>query len=448
MPIVDHTDRPVHDPLRGDRSWPIRPLVTDAAWVATDLRDALAGHDAEGALRDVEKIAATGVTTIALGTRVGHDGDLRALLSSPSLPRDVTLVVDTVCDADAITRTITALADTRGAILHLHHGDADDADTTLVRAAAEHCRAQADAHPGAVRGVHYAPAGLPGLRWETLVAHCDALIDALQPSPERPLAMVLSVDADAIYPPHFADMVESVSRHLAGHGHVAVAVDVDGPAARALVATQLAVYAGATHVYGSALGMPTGAPLPTVAANLGVRSSVGATAPRTPDAHADVVALLHDHGINPPQQMEAEIRAAAAAAEDGGPRTPAEGWELFRRTFIDHDGPSLVSAGLDSRAGIDTVSARLLVDGTDRKTRGHGGGPVEAFVTGLDQLVGRHLRVDEFAQHSLGHGSDARAITYVRVDDGNVAAWGAGVDTSVLRSAFRAVLAAVARREG
>lgn len=153
------------------------------------------------------------------------------------------------------------------------------------------------------------------------------------------------------------------------------------------------------------------------------------------------------HGLDLPRGLRVDFARVVQriADEEGVEVTPERMWDEFRREYLEVDGPRLVSADITSHAGVDTVAARVLVDGADRGVRGHGNGPVDAFVTALDAVIGP-ARVVEFAQHSLGSGSDARAVAYVLLDRDGEATWGAGVDDSVVRAAFAAVLSAAARR--
>jgi 2-isopropylmalate synthase len=51
------------------------------------------------------------------------------------------------------------------------------------------------------------------------------------------------------------------------------------------------------------------------------------------------------------------------------------------------------------------------------------------------------------AEHALGRGSEAMAISYVQIQfsDGKIC-WGAGVDTSIPVASVRAVISAINRR--
>ncbi|MCH8551212.1 MAG: 2-isopropylmalate synthase, partial [Natronospirillum sp.] len=76
---------------------------------------------------------------------------------------------------------------------------------------------------------------------------------------------------------------------------------------------------------------------------------------------------------------------------------------------------------------------------------GRGDGPVDAWTTAIAQHVGFALEVDDYAEHTLGTGSDARAVAYVKLRTGKRTWWGVGTGGDIARAALDAVSAAVNR---
>ena len=58
------------------------------------------------------------------------------------------------------------------------------------------------------------------------------------------------------------------------------------------------------------------------------------------------------------------------------------------------------------------------------------------------------MRVRDYAQQTLSDGTDARAMSYVKITVGDDTAWGVGEDTDTAKANFDAILAAVSRIPG
>ncbi|MEO7397685.1 MAG: alpha-isopropylmalate synthase regulatory domain-containing protein, partial [Ilumatobacteraceae bacterium] len=78
-----------------------------------------------------------------------------------------------------------------------------------------------------------------------------------------------------------------------------------------------------------------------------------------------------------------------------------------------------------------------------------GNGPIDAFVTALNDALGGEIDVVDYAEHALGAGKDATAVAYVESRDreGNVK-WGIGTDANILTASLRAVVSTVLRQRG
>jgi len=57
--------------------------------------------------------------------------------------------------------------------------------------------------------------------------------------------------------------------------------------------------------------------------------------------------------------------------------------------------------------------------------------------------LGTHIDVVDYAEHAMGQGSEATAVAYVETTDGNGnVRWGVGKDPNIITASFRAVLGA------
>src|SRR5262249_56667715 len=69
-----------------------------------------------------------------------------------------------------------------------------------------------------------------------------------------------------------------------------------------------------------------------------------------------------------------------------------------------------------------------ILEGKPVTVSGSGNGPIDAFVTALNQAFDTEIDVVDYAEHAMGAGKDATAVAYVesRSGDGDVR-WGVGV---------------------
>jgi 2-isopropylmalate synthase len=77
---------------------------------------------------------------------------------------------------------------------------------------------------------------------------------------------------------------------------------------------------------------------------------------------------------------------------------------------------------------------------------GEGNGPIAAFVNGLKFAGIAVIEVTDYRQAALGSGTEASAISYVRIRtlDG-ASVWGAGVNTNIELSSIQSVVSAINR---
>ncbi|CAE7132809.1 unnamed protein product [Rhizoctonia solani] len=139
---------------------------------------------------------------------------------------------------------------------------------------------------------------------------------------------------------------------------------------------------------------------------------------------------------------------------------------LFRKTY-EYDRASQGPFTLREYAifNKDTHTRRfegiVTVAGQAEKIIGEGNGPLSAFLNGLHTRLGKNARspqtpgaelhglieIREFAQHSIGTGSDVKAASYVLLGmdaaSSRRTAWGIGVDEDISVSGLRAVLSAL-----
>ena len=119
------------------------------------------------------------------------------------------------------------------------------------------------------------------------------------------------------------------------------------------------------------------------------------------------------------------------------PTESAEGLEPWGRFVLgrtsevaDEDGASLRAEVLDHGQPVELSAT--------------GAGPIDAFVHALNKL-GFDLHILDYSEHAMGSGRDAQAASYVEAEVDGKIVWGVGIDQSIARATYKAVISALNR---
>jgi 2-isopropylmalate synthase len=161
--------------------------------------------------------------------------------------------------------------------------------------------------------------------------------------------------------------------------------------------------------------------------------------------------MKFEHGLDLPRRLQIEFSSVIQKlAEASGTEISADQiWSAFEATYLTAAQPvALVGHPVittASETGDTTVEAQVRLAGGERWLKGHGNGPIAAFVDGLRE-VGIVVELTDYTEHALGEGADARAAAYVEARvDGNKTRWGVGLHANIVTASLRAVLSAVSR---
>ncbi len=161
-----------------------------------------------------------------------------------------------------------------------------------------------------------------------------------------------------------------------------------------------------------------------------------------------------EHGFDLPRRLQIEFsKTIQHITEDSGTEiSTGVMWDTFQREYLGPDPAiQLISHEMtsSSEGKLTEVTAQLLVDGAHVTVRGSGNGPIDAFVTAINDALDMEIDVVDYAEHAMGAGKDASAVAYVesRTSDGQVK-WGIGTDENILTASLRAVVSTVVRQRG
>ena len=154
--------------------------------------------------------------------------------------------------------------------------------------------------------------------------------------------------------------------------------------------------------------------------------------------------LEKDHGVSLPRRLQISLstKIQKVADETGKELLSHEIWDIFDKNFI--QGPNkaeLISFELNTSDGEnDSIKVEAKLNQSKLEFSGSGNGPIDAMIQGINKKMGLNLSVTDYHQHSLGTGSDAKAVAYIEVSDGNKTRWGVGIDENTIRASLRAIM--------
>lgn len=158
--------------------------------------------------------------------------------------------------------------------------------------------------------------------------------------------------------------------------------------------------------------------------------------------------LKTDYGFDLPRGLQVEFSKVVQEWTDrtGKEISSSQIWTMFQDTYLSEERLGLVGYRTLPDPQGRLLTATLTVNGTERTIEGRGTGPIDALVDALRQAGIATIEVQDYREHALGAGADAKAAAYVeaRTADGRTL-FGVGLDSSIVDASLRAVVSAAAR---
>lgn len=159
--------------------------------------------------------------------------------------------------------------------------------------------------------------------------------------------------------------------------------------------------------------------------------------------------LEQDQGLKLPKKMQADFSSHVQQMADrlGRELNAADIWQTFRSAYhvqttdkhfqlVDYE---------ENRAadGTRLFAGTIAVAGREKSVSGRGNGLISSVVTTIEKAFGLRLEVQDYTEHALGTGTDARAAAYLQCQDEHGSTiWGCGIDEDIATASVRAVLSA------
>lgn len=159
--------------------------------------------------------------------------------------------------------------------------------------------------------------------------------------------------------------------------------------------------------------------------------------------------LEQEFGYSLPKLMHKEIGKLVNDVADarGTELQPADIHRVFHDEYLGRTTPlALQQFKTTERDSAVKCEATLVIDGTAHRLLGKGNGPIDAFTHALSGTTLPKFEVLSYSEHSLGKGSEARAVSYIQIKtERGHALFGAGIDTNIELASIKAIVSALNR---
>jgi 2-isopropylmalate synthase len=255
-----------------DRSWPSRTLTAAPRWCSVDLRDGnqalIDPMDPERKMAMFQLLCDLGFKEIEVGFPSASQTDfdfVRQIIEDDLIPDGVTIQVLVQCREDLIRRTFEAIDGAKSVIVHFYNSTstlqrevvfrADKAgivDIAVSGAKLVKQLADASGHPDLT--FEYSPESFTGTEPEFAVEVCEAVMDEIGPTPERPMILNLPGTVEHYTPNVYADVIEWFCRTIKDRDSLIISLHPHNDRGTAVAAAELGILAGADRVEGTLFG--------------------------------------------------------------------------------------------------------------------------------------------------------------------------------------------------
>lgn len=159
--------------------------------------------------------------------------------------------------------------------------------------------------------------------------------------------------------------------------------------------------------------------------------------------------LEKDHGVSLPRRLQINLseKVQKVADETGKEVMSRDIWKVFEKNYIAVEGKlELINYALSSTEDSggntsDHVEITLKDEKDELNLSGVGGGPIEAFVSAVNNYFSTSITVSDYHQHSVTSGADAKAAAFIELTQEGQNEWGAGIDGNTVKASFQAIVA-------
>jgi 2-isopropylmalate synthase len=255
-----------------DRQWPSRTITKPPRWLSTDMRDGnqslIDPMDAEKKQRFFELLVKVGVKEIEVGFPAAGATEfdfISGLVRDGKIPDDVTVQVLTQARRDLIETSFQSLKGAKRAVVHVYNavspawrrivfGMERPEIKQIAVDAAKWLRDEAAKLPDTEWLFEYSPETFSTAELDFSLECCEAVMDILMPTPDRPLILNLPATVEASTPNIYADQIEWMCRNISRRDSVVISLHPHNDRGTGVAAAELGLMAGADRVEGCLFG--------------------------------------------------------------------------------------------------------------------------------------------------------------------------------------------------
>ena len=255
-----------------NRQWPSAVITSPPRWLSTDMRDGnqslIDPMNAEKKRRFFDLLIKVGVKEIEVGFPSAGATEfdfISGLVREGAIPDDVFPQVLTQAREDLIATTFESLTGAKKAIVHVYNAVSPawrnivfQMDRPQIKEiainAAKLLRDNAAKQPDTDWHFEYSPETFSTAELDFSLECCEAVMDILQPTPERPLILNLPATVEAATPNIYADQIEWMCRNISKRDSVVISLHTHNDRGTGVAAAELGLMAGADRVEGCLFG--------------------------------------------------------------------------------------------------------------------------------------------------------------------------------------------------
>jgi 2-isopropylmalate synthase len=255
-----------------NRQWPSQVITAPPRWLSTDMRDGnqslIDPMNSEKKRRFFDLLLKVGVKEIEIGFPAAGATEfdfISGLVRDGAIPDDVIVQVLTQARADLIATTFESLRGAPKAIVHVYNAVSPAWRNIVFQMsrpeikeiavnAAKLLRDNAAAQPDTDWHFEYSPETFSTAELDFSLECCEAVMDILQPTPEKPLILNLPATVECATPNIYADQIEWMCRNISKRDSVVISLHPHNDRGTGVAAAELGLMAGADRVEGCLFG--------------------------------------------------------------------------------------------------------------------------------------------------------------------------------------------------
>ena len=255
-----------------NRQWPSATITSPPRWLSTDMRDGnqslIDPMNAEKKRRFFDLLLKVGVKEIEVGFPSAGATEfdfISGLVRDGAIPDDVFPQVLTQARDDLIATTFESLRGAKKAIVHVYNAvspawrnivfqmDRPQIKDIAINAA-KLLRDNAAKQPNTDWHFEYSPETFSTAELDFSLECCEAVMEILRPTPDRPLILNLPATVEAATPNIYADQIEWMCRNISRRDSVVISLHTHNDRGTGVAAAELGLMAGADRVEGCLFG--------------------------------------------------------------------------------------------------------------------------------------------------------------------------------------------------